>query len=234
MASTKKQKATKASPAPVTFEHVPLETLHENTWNPNQQSERAFEAEKESIDTFGFIDPITVRAHPDIKGEWQIVDGAHRYRALTQLGHTDPVPIAIIDVTEAQAKRLTIILNETRGAADRVDLAALLADLSAEVGVDELRRGLPFDEDELDGLLKLADFDFDNFKLSDPPSAGGEDDPADEWATIPMRVPASVVELWEQARERIEGEVDTPPHDVVEVRNGMALEAMLADFLAGS
>lgn len=206
---------------------VDISAVHENTWNPNRQSDKAFEAEKQSIEAFGFIDPVTVRVHPKIKGEFEIVDGAHRIRALRELGYEE-VAVNVIDVTEDEAKRLTIILNETRGTPDRIDLAVLLVDIKESIGLDDLKIGLPYTDDELEGLLKLPDFDFNQFKKDEPPV----DDPDDEWKTIGVRVPVAVVELWEQARENIETENSIEPHEKEQVRNGLALEAIVANYLA--
>lgn len=155
---------------------VPLEKLHENTWNPNQQSDRVFAAEIESIKRFGFIDPITVRKHPSKRGAYEIIDGAHRYRALTQMGYDKPVPVNVIKVTDAEAKQLTIVLNETRGEADPFDLSRLLNELRDDVSVDDLFAVMPFDSNEFDALLALADGSGDGGGAG---GDGGDDDARD-------------------------------------------------------
>ncbi len=63
---------------------VEVGKLHPNPWNPNRQDARTFEAERESIRNYGFIDPVTVREHPTINGEFEIIDGEHRWRAATE------------------------------------------------------------------------------------------------------------------------------------------------------
>jgi len=203
---------------------VKIDQLHPNPWNPNAQTERVQEATKESINAFGFIDPVTVRPHPEIKDAYEIIDGEHRWRAAKDFG-LDEVAINVVDVNENGAKQLTIILNETRGESDKVDLAVLLAKLAEDLG-DDLIIGLPYTDDELDGLLKLADFNFEQFAPRDDP----DPDPFDEWSTIHVRVPAAVVSVWERARDQVE-ESNTP-HKLEPIRNGLALELILADWLA--
>lgn len=132
---------------------MPIGLLEPNDWNPNQQSPRVQEAERESIEAFGFIDPIFVRPHPAKEGVYQIIDGEHRWRTMTDLGRTE-VPVIVRDLTDEQAKKLTVILNETRGDADMILLSSLLADLSS---LDDFKVGLPYTDRELAKILALSE-----------------------------------------------------------------------------
>lgn len=180
-----------------------------NDWNPNKQNERAFAAEIESIVDNGFVQPITVRKHPS-QNKYQIIDGYHRWLALSkifedtklqsdklkQIVTTKQVPCIIIEVTDAQAKKLTIILNETRGRAELGELGMLLDSIQSDFG-DDLIRGLPYTDGQLNDLLSLAEFDWDN--LEDLV----EDEPTNEDASMPYRVVAELTPdteiLWTQA-----------------------------------
>lgn len=148
-----------------------------NDWNPNKQNERAFAAEIESITDNGFVQPVTVRKHPKQKSKYQIIDGYHRWLALQKIFAekslqtpplkeivvTQQVPCVVLDVTDAQAKKLTIILNETRGRAELGELGILLESIQVDFG-DDLIRGLPYSEGQLTDLLSLAEFDWDNLE----------------------------------------------------------------------
>lgn len=149
---------------------VPLDALRPNPWNPNRMDDRHFEAEVDSIRAFGFIDPITVRQHPDEEGAYQIVDGEHRYRALVHLFNSeedvptlpyrDDIPVVLLhSLSTVRAKQLTQVLNETRGEAPRAAMAKLMSEIEAEVGPEEAIRGLAIDLSELDDLLDLARFE---------------------------------------------------------------------------
>ncbi len=213
---------------------VPVKSLHPNPWNPNKQSEREYAAEIESIKTFGFIDPITVRRHPKKKDAYQIIDGEHRYKAAQEIG-IDTVPVIVLDVGDPEAKRLTIILNETRGIADRVDLGVLLADLEATIGLEELSVGLPFTDDSLKNLIELGSTDLPDFGSTggDPGDPEPPADPNDQWKSVWMRVPLAVAEMWDDARDAIEKQAGTTkPHQDEHVRNGLAFELLLADWNA--
>jgi hypothetical protein len=131
-------------------------------------STRVFQAEKESIEQYGFIDPITVRPHPTIEGEWEIIDGEHRWRAADELEHEDVPVIILDDLTDAQAKKLTIILNETRGEADVALLGKLVADLRQDIELADLKLGLPYSDNELQHLTEVGSLDWDNFDGYEP------------------------------------------------------------------
>ena len=102
--------------------------VKENAWNPNVMDAATFEKEILSIQNNGFIDPIKVRELPD--GSLEVVDGAHRRRAAIQLGLKKIPAVNLGTIPDEQAKKLTIIANELRGAPEPVLLAALLKDLN--------------------------------------------------------------------------------------------------------
>jgi hypothetical protein len=155
------------------IEHLPISSVEPNPWNPNKQNERQYQAEIESIVQNGFIAPILVRKFEDT---YQIVDGEHRWKALRQIAedgmqakHNVPkliadqtIPAIVLDISETAAKKLTVIMNETRGRADLSDLGALLQDIQIELG-DDLITGLPYTEGQLKELMGIADFDWDQF-----------------------------------------------------------------------
>ena len=180
-----------------------------NDWNPNKQNERAFEAEVESITDNGFVQPVTVRKHPTQKGKYQIIDGYHRWLALQKIFAdkslqtaplknivtTQELPCVVLQVTDAQARKLTIILNETRGRAELGELGILLESIQVDFG-DDLIRGLPYSQGQLDDLLSLAEFDWDN--LEDL-----VDEDTNEEVSMPYRLVADLTPdteiLWTQA-----------------------------------
>jgi ParB/RepB/Spo0J family partition protein len=216
-------------PTAITKIDVPLSALHPNTWNPNKMSERTYAAAVESIQTFGFVDPITVRPHPSIEGEYQIIDGFHRWKASVDLRGLDAtVPVISLDVDDPAAKKLTVILNETRGEADATLLGTLLADLSTQLDPEELVKGLRYDDSELAHLMSLADVDWDAF--TPPAPAEPEPDKDDGWASIAVRIPVEALQVWQAAVDAITKE--TTLHADPAVANGQAIEILAASYLA--
>lgn len=171
----------------LTILDIPLADIQPNPWNPNRQTERQFEAEVESIRANGFISPIIVRKQ---ENHFEIVDGEHRYRAMNILSDEgdlsnkklEPllkkksIPAVVLDITDGEAKKLTIIMNETRGKPNVAELSALLADLERDFGKD-LITGLPYTAEHLNDLLSIGEFNWDDAKLPvTDDDFGGEDE----------------------------------------------------------
>lgn len=129
-----------------------IDQIYPNSWNPNMTSKRVDEAIRESIGTYGMVDPITCRRHPELDEALQIIDGEHRLEACKEMGYKT-VPVVVLDINDANAKKLTIIANETRGRAEPNSLAQLLDDISKELDLDELGLGLPFSQKEIEEML---------------------------------------------------------------------------------
>lgn len=200
--------------------------LHTNPWNPNEMTPRQYEAAIESITAYGFIDPITVRPHPDISGEYEIIDGEHRLRAAQHLGLTS-VPIVVIDVTETEAKKLTIILNETRGRADTISLSQLLTDLRTGLEIADLITGLPYSTDELTELLSIGDFDWDQYDHEAHARQANDSDP---YTIITANIPPDAFEVVKQARDAIAN--DTTLHKNDALAWGQVMELLAAEYLS--
>lgn len=144
---------------------VPIGKVHPNPWNPNRQDDRTYEATRESIREYGFIDPVTAWPHPDIDGDYMALDGEHRWKAAGDEGLEVVDVMLLHGLTPAQARKLTIILNETRGDADVALLGKLLSDIDELTGnnLDLLAQALPYNTAELQHLLDLGRTDWDDF-----------------------------------------------------------------------
>jgi hypothetical protein len=142
----------------VNLQTVPVTSLRPNPWNPNKQSDFIFEKECQSIRDNGFIDPVLVR---EKAGALEIIDGEHRWRAAMKLG-MDSIPVNNLgEVDDSTAKKLTIIMNETRGKADIEKLSELLSDLDDDLGMEDLLKSLPYHEKELEAMIKESEVDWD-------------------------------------------------------------------------
>lgn len=137
---------------PLQIVHVNVDLIDPNPWNPNQQSETVARATRESLERYGFVEPVLLRPHPDIPGRFQIVNGEHRWGQAGGLGY-EQIPAVIKDLTDDEAKKLTIVLNETTGDADVVLLGQLLAGIAH---LDDFKIALPYTDAELDHLLAIG------------------------------------------------------------------------------
>lgn len=205
---------------------IPKTKLHPNPWNPNHMKPRQQTAVEESIKSYGQVLELLVRPHPELEGEYQIIDGEHRFNVLPDTVYCN----VIHGLPDAEAKKLTIVMNETRGAADKIELAQLLAELSTEL--DDLSNALPWDDGELDELVKLADVDWDSFtdafEEDDQESTG--EDPTDDFVRLSVAVPREAMDIVNQAKDLVEEQEGL--HKDTALAWGQVLERLAADYLA--
>lgn len=86
-----------------------------------------FEKLRESIETFGFVEPIVWN-----KRTGNVVGGHQRLAVYKHLGHTT-VPCSVVDLDESDEKVLNVALNKIKGQWDYDKLEKLLRDFDYEV-----------------------------------------------------------------------------------------------------
>lgn len=155
---------------------MPLGSIRPNPWNPNVMDAKTFEREKASITKHGFVDPITVREVLDTEGafsHYEVLDGEHRYRACTELGHTTIMAVNLGAVPDERAKELTVLFNELKGTPDPLKLGKLLKDIQSIVPFDELTLTMPYTPIEMRTLVDSTSvFDWDAAtSRTDPPAS---------------------------------------------------------------
>lgn len=109
-----------------------------NTWNPNHQTARVSEATGESLAEFGQVIEVITRPHPVEADCFEIIDGEHRHRFLQDAQVDINVMLGLSD---AEAQKLTIVMDGTRGEFNKIELAQLLATIEADL-CDQT--GLPY------------------------------------------------------------------------------------------
>ena len=139
---------------------IGIDYLQPNTLNPNNMDKKTYQAEKESIEQYGVIAPIIVR--PFQEG-YEIVDGEHRLNVCYDLGYKEIPCIIVHNLENKDAKKLTIILNETKGQNDKIELGKLLGDLEKDFG-DNLKLGLPYNLEDLGDLIDFGNVDWDKYE----------------------------------------------------------------------
>lgn len=103
---------------------VPVERLHPNPHQPR----RAFPPEAlaelaASIREKGVIQPLIVRTHPALPGDYEIVAGERRWRA-AQIAQLHDLPIIVRSYTDTEALEVAIIENIQRSDLNAMDEAA--------------------------------------------------------------------------------------------------------------
>jgi len=104
---------------------LPVASLKPAEYNPRKKlkpGDKEYQKIKDSIDEFGFADPLVVNK------DMTIIGGHQRLTVAMDLGYTE-VPCAIVDVDKVREKALNIALNKITGAWDETMLADLLKDI---------------------------------------------------------------------------------------------------------
>ena len=151
---------------------IEVSKLVENTWNPNIMPEKKFTALVKHIKKGDMVQPILVRPFPRKKEdlnefeketlkdiplpEFEIVDGAHRFKAAKQAGLKE-INCVVVNFSNDQAKKATIAMNNIKGYMQDMQLAALIEQLSKNTSLEKLSSELAYDEKELANYIKLLD-----------------------------------------------------------------------------
>lgn len=148
-----------------------VDTLKSNDYNPNFVLRPEMLLLKSSLLKQGWIQPILINK------EGIVIDGFHRsylaredadVRAMTD----GKVPCAVIDITQAEAKMLTVRINRAKGVHSAPKMHELVSDLyhNHKLTIAQLCEGLGATKDEIDLLLKENVFkklDIENHKFTE-------------------------------------------------------------------
>jgi ParB-like chromosome segregation protein Spo0J len=206
-----------------TTELIEAKYLRPNPWNPNRMTQVMRTKARESIERYGFIDPLLVR-EVGLR-DYQIIDGEHRFDEGKALGLTEFPCVNLGLIDDADAKKLTIVMNELHGQADPTKLGDLLGEILSDTGLTELLVAMPFDDKVLAGYLQTPLPSLPPLGAppgSHQPSPAGEDKPV--WAERLFRMPKEVALVIDEALEKAK--------DGEEIEQWQALERVAADYLA--
>ncbi len=86
--------------------------LIEADYNPRQLSEKAYEELKQSLENFGFVDPVLINKNKDRKN---IIIGGHQRVKVAKMLNIKKVPCLELDLSEQQERELNVRLNKNTG-----------------------------------------------------------------------------------------------------------------------
>ena len=143
---------------------LPISVLKPAEYNPRKKlkkGDREYKKILDSIEEFGFADPLVVNA------DMTIIGGHQRLTVAQDLGYTE-VPCAVVDIDKTREKALNIALNKITGQWDDNLLAELLEDIANSGDFDIGKTG--FDPPEIGELfnklhekkVKEDNFDIDS------------------------------------------------------------------------
>lgn len=104
---------------------LPISVLKPAEYNPRKKlkkGDKEYKKIQDSIEEFGFADPLVINS------DMTIIGGHQRLTVAQDLGYTE-VPCAVVDIDKVREKALNIALNKITGAWDDDLLAKLLEDI---------------------------------------------------------------------------------------------------------
>jgi ParB-like chromosome segregation protein Spo0J len=149
------------------IKNISLEQIKPNKYNPNIVPDKIMGQLKKSIQRDGFLQPLIVRESPTEPGFYEIIDGEHRWKVLSDLPDYKEAPCLVINKDDNLSKIQTINLNKLRGEFDSIKLAEVLVSLKKIYSDEELEEMLGYTKEEIQGYEELLTFDFDSFKKED-------------------------------------------------------------------
>jgi ParB family transcriptional regulator, chromosome partitioning protein len=206
---------------------VEVQYVHPNTWNPNEVTDQEQDAIGESLDKRGQFQELVCRPSRMEEGAFEILDGEHRYKHLSEIPDRIVAINVLLNLTDAEAQQITAIADLTRGNFNKIKFAQMLKEIQQELG-DDAGVGLPYTESELDEIIKLADVDWDSVDEDDEEEAGGQQS---IWVDFKAKIPTDAVDVVNQAYERISKQAAF--HKDKSIAFGQFVERLCAEFLAG-
>jgi ParB/RepB/Spo0J family partition protein len=211
---------------------LPIEHIHPNTWNHNKVSAETLDKIRHGLKEYkketGSYLPILVRPHPSpkLKGQYEIVDGEHRYLLYRDELRESQVPAIVQPMSDSLARKMTVRTNYLHGDPDPLRYADLLSDLiRAGESISDLSNGLPESSEELQKILNQKELEDDLAEAlaeAEEESANHKSTKGSQSAFVDLKFTVSV-----EAAEIIEREV-TRLADHIGGKNsrGRALEYM--------
>ncbi len=198
-----------------------IECLKAADYNPRKElkpGDKEYEKIKNSIQEFGFVDPVVVNERTSEEGTYIIVGGHQRVTVAKALGYTE-VPCAVVDLDPEHERALNIALNKITGEWNKELLADLIEELQ-EADFDTAFTG--FEPPEIEQLMnsvhdkKITEDDFDVDAELEKPAVSQE---GDLWLLGPHRLVCGDSTLPETYDKLMEGKkaglvVTDPPYNV--------------------
>jgi ParB-like chromosome segregation protein Spo0J len=133
-------------------EVVGVERLVGHSGSVNEMGRTAFLKLVRNIGGTGLYAPLIVRPHPEREGDYEIIDGHQRLRALQELGYEE-ADVIVWEANDEETDILLGTLNRLRGRDNVGKRAELLRRLKERRSVEELGRVLPERAGQIERLL---------------------------------------------------------------------------------
>lgn len=213
MTKDKKQRAATTISrhlAGAAHQRIALDRLKPNPWNMNKMAPalrtKLVHGIKNLYAKTGRLPPIVVRSHPDEPGNYQIIDGFHRWDVVRTENIDTEIDAFVLDVDTKTAMILTETLNYLRGDADpdlQVNFFRTLVN-EYQMPVTELAEFVPNTADEIKSLFDAYSINIIDVDAPIASDTSIDDDPAeDAFVEVKFSVSKAQMEVIEAELARI-------------------------------
>lgn len=160
------------------FEKVKIDRLKKAPWNYKEDDPELIKKLANNIRRNGVVVNLIVREIGSKKpASLEVIDGNHRLEAVKiiaeELGLQEIMVCNCGKLSLEEAQRMAVEINETRFVNDQLNLAKTIKSITGAYTLEELLTTLPYNQETLEGLIKLADFDFDALPDREKPKGKG-------------------------------------------------------------
>jgi len=133
---------------------LPMTSIRPAEWNPNQMDEAMRSRMRVSIDRFGMVAPLVVRAIGG--GMYEIIGGEQRFTALSET-KAGSAPCVVVTADDAEARLLAQALNHIAGTENPGLRAEVLRSILESIPQTEILALLPETAEGLDELVSIGE-----------------------------------------------------------------------------
>lgn len=144
-----------------------IDNVRPNTWNPKNENTEEYRKVKQSIETNGQLLPVFVRENDG----YEIIDGQQKWTACKELNYKQIAIYNFGEISDQEAQQLTIWFQQ-QVPFDQIDLSYLVAELHEKYENIQL----PYNQQEIEEMLNLAKFNFDQYQNEQPDTQNQDDE----------------------------------------------------------
>jgi len=179
------------------FIDIEVSKLIKAEWNYKKENEELSKKLLANFKEYGQVENIQVRKLGD---KYEVVNGNHRLDVMIELGMKKCHAYNHGEITLQQAQLIAIATNETKFDSDALVLGELLEKMSDDIDIEEMAKTLPFDEKEIESMIDVLTFDWEQFE-EDKPLDLEEEDKFDN--IIKLKVPIDTYKRWLELKQRM-------------------------------
>ena len=118
---------------------------------------------KYTFNMYGQIRPVYVRE--DYPG-YELVEGSAIYLAMKELGEEEINAITLYDAKDEEVLLINVILNHGEKRTSIIKMAEKIKQISHKVDVKKIAKFLEYDEQTVEDLIALLEFDWSDFEVN--------------------------------------------------------------------